>query len=116
MIYLYAFLVCGLICAVGQIMVEYTSLNYGDVNTMMVIAGSFLSFLGIYDKLIDFSGAGGSVPITNFGHLLYKGAYSGYLDEGIIGIFKNIFSLSSAGVVIAIILGFLCGLLFKCKH
>ena len=116
MIYLYAFLVCGLICSLGQVIVEYTNLNYGDVNTLMVISGSFLSFTGLYDKIISFSGAGGSIPITNFGHLLYKGAYIGYINEGISGIFKNIFSLSSFGVTGAIILGFLCGLLFKCKH
>ena len=116
MILINAFLLCGLICALGQVLLEYTSLSTGEVNTLFVVIGSFLSFLGIYDKLLMIAGAGVSVPITNFGHLLYKGAYLGYLDKGIIGIFMNIFSLTSAGVTFTIVMGFLIGLFFRPRH
>lgn len=116
MIYLYAFLTCGLFCAVGQIIIENTSLTPGHVNAILVVAGAFLSFLGLYDKLLEFAGAGASIPITNYGHLLFKGAYSGYLENGITGLLNSIFSTSSGGVTVSIITAFIVSLFAKPKH
>ena len=116
MIYLYSFLVCGFICALGQVIAEYTKFTPGEINTIFVTLGAFLSFLGIYDKLLSFAGAGASIPITNFGHLIYKGAYEGYLDGKITGLLNNVFSKCSGGLAFTIALGFIIGLFFKPRH
>ena len=116
MIYLNAFIVCGVICAVGQLIIEYTKLTPAHVNTFLVIVGAFLSMVGVYDKLIGFSEAGASVPITNFGHILFKGAYLGLKNNGITGLLNGILASSSGGLTITIISAFLISLIFKPKQ
>lgn len=116
MIYINAFLISGLICAIGQIIIEFTKYTPGEVNTFLVVMGSFLSFLGIYDKLVKYAGAGATVPITNFGHLLFKGAYEGFLNDKITGLLTNIFSKTSGGLAFTIVIGFIIGLIFKPRH
>ena len=116
MIYINAFVICGLICALSQLITEYTKLTPGDVNVLLVIFGAFASSIGIYDKLVKIGGAGATVPITNFGHLLFKGAYEGYLDSKITGLLNNVFSCCSGGLAFTIIIGFVIGLLFKPRH
>ena len=116
MIYLNAFILCGLICAVGQLIIEFTSFTPGHVNAFLVILGAVLSFLGIYELLLSWAGAGASVPITNFGHLLFKGAYEGFLNDGITGLLSGILSTSSGGLSVTIILAFVIAIIFKPKH
>ena len=114
--YFYAFLVCGFICVVGQVILEYTKLTPGHVNTILAVSGAVLSFLGIYEYLLDFAGAGASVPITNFGHLIFKGAYEGFQKDGITGLLSNVFSTSSGGLSVTIIIAFIVALVSKPKH
>lgn len=116
MIYINAFLVCGIICALGQLVLEYTNLTPGHLNAILVIVGAFLSFLGVYEVLLDYAGAGASVPITNFGHLLFKGAYEGFMNDGMTGLLKGILSTSSGGLSVAIIMAFLIAIFSKPKH
>lgn len=116
MIYLYAFVVCGLICLLGQIVLNYTKLTPGHLNTILVIVGAFLSSIGVYDILIDFAGGGATSPITNYGHLLVSGALKGYELEGFTGFLKYFLFTSSGGVSITIISAFLITLIFKPKH
>ncbi len=116
MIYINAFILCGLICAIGQIVLENTNLTPGHLNSILVVCGAILSFFGIYEILLDWAGAGASVPITNFGHLLFKGAYEGYLEDGITGLLNGILSTSSGGLSVAIIVAFLVALVTKPKH
>ncbi len=116
MIYINAFLVCGIICALGQLVLEYTNLTPGHLNAILVIVGAFLSFLGVYEVLLDYAGAGASVPITNFGHLLFKGAYEGFMNDGMTGLLKGILSTSSGGLSVAIIMAFLVAIFSKPKH
>lgn len=116
MIYFKAFLICGLICAVGQVILEYTKLTPGHVNTLLAISGAVLSFFGIYELLLDFAGAGASVPITNFGHLIFKGAYEGFQKDGITGLLDNVFSTSSGGLTVTIIVAFIVTLITKPRH
>ena len=116
MIYLNAFIVCGFICMIGQIIIEHTKLTPAHVNTLLVIIGALLSSVGIYDKLISFSEAGASVPITNFGHILFKGAYDGLTENGLTGLLNGILSSSSGGLSITIISAFFVSLIFKPKH
>lgn len=114
--YLNAFILCGLICALGQLLIELTNLTPAHTNTILVVLGAFLSMIGVYDKLVHFSIAGASVPITNFGHILFKGAYNGFLEDGFTGLLQNIFSLTGGGLTVTILIAFVIGILFKPKH
>lgn len=113
MIYLHAFIVSGLICALGQIILENTKLTPGHLNALLVIIGAFLSCIGIYDILIDWAGAGATVPITNYGHLLFSGAYEGFVSDGITGLLNGIMATSSGGVAITIIMAFVVAVFTK---
>lgn len=116
MTYLYAFIFCGVVCAIGQIILENTKLTPGDLNTILVVSGVVLSALGLYEKFIEIAGAGATVPITNFGHLIFKGAYEGLTTSGLTGMLNGILATSSGGLAITIIMGFLMAIIFKPKH
>lgn len=116
MTYFYAFLICGTICAVGQILYEYTKMSAGHITSLFVSLGCILEFFGIYDKLIDLAGMGASLPITNFGYLLMKASLLGLEKEGLIGVGKNMLSLTSGGITTAILLSFVCSIIFKSKY
>ena len=116
MIYLNAFVMCGFICAVGQLIIEFTNLTPGHVNAIFVIMGAFLSCFGLYEIMLSSSGAGASIPITNFGHLLFKGAYDGFIKDGMTGLLNGILSTSSGGLSVTIIIAFLIGLISRPKH
>ncbi len=116
MIYLNAFILSGIICAIAQIIIEYTNLTPGHVNAILVVAGAVLSFFGVYEILLKWAGAGASVPITNYGHLLFKGAYEGFIEDGMTGLLDGIMSTSSGGVAVTIIIAFIVAIIFKPKH
>ena len=116
MIYLNAFILCGLICALGQLFIDFTNLTPGHVNAILVIIGAFLSFLGVYECLLSWAGAGASVPITNFGHLLFKGAYEGFLNDGVTGLLNKILTTSSGGLSVTIIIAFIVSVFAKPKN
>lgn len=116
MIYLNAFILCGVICAVGQLVLEYTKLTPAHINTILVIVGALLSCFGIYEILLDWAGAGASVPITNFGHVLFKGAYEGFLEDGMTGLLNGILSGSSGGLTVTIIIAFIVSIFTKPQH
>lgn len=116
MTYIYSFLFCGIICGISQTIIEKTKFTPGHINTLLVIIGCVLSGFGIYDKIVDVFHAGSTVPIINFGHLLVTGAYTGYKDYGIIGLFKGVLVNASAGISVAIFCAFIVSLFFKVKH
>ncbi|MEJ8544941.1 stage V sporulation protein AE [Brevibacillus borstelensis] len=113
--YVIAFVVGGLICVIGQLLLDVGKLTPAHVMSTLVVAGVALDFIGVYDKLIDFAGAGVTVPITSFGHSLYHGAISEAEQHGLIGIVTGIFEVTSAGISAAIAFGFLASLVFKPK-
>ena len=115
MIFLKAFLVGGIICAIGQLMMDLTPLTPAHVLTILVVAGGVLSGVGIYGPLAEWAGAGATVPITSFGHSLVQGALSELETNGIIGVIAGVFDLSSAGITAAIIFGFFTALIFNPK-
>lgn len=115
MIYINSFIVCGLICLLGQIILDNTKLTPGHVTSSFVILGAILSFLGLYEPIREYSLVGSSVPITSFGNALYQAAYTGYLENGFIGMFNNLLSTTSAGISGAIFFGFIFSLLFKAR-
>lgn len=115
MIYLNAFIVCGIISLIGQIILDNTTLTPGHITSMFVVIGAILSFLGLYDIIRDYSLVGSSIPITSFGNALYQAAYEGYSANGFIGMFDNILSTTSAGISGAIFFGFLFSLIGKVR-
>lgn len=116
MIYIYSFLLTGLICMIGQLILDLTKLTPGHVTSLFVVLGAFLSFIGVYDKLINISLIAFSLPIISFGNLLYKASIEGYYTQGLVGILSNMFSKTSAGISCAIICAFLLSILFKTKN
>ncbi|TCP31723.1 stage V sporulation protein AE [Scopulibacillus darangshiensis] len=115
MIFLYAFVVGGLICVVGQLLLDLFKLSPAHVIVSFVVAGAVLDAFGLYDKLIEFAGAGATVPITSFGHSLLHGAMAEGKAHGYIGIAMGTFKLTSAGITSAILFGFIVALIFKPK-
>ncbi|HHT63919.1 MAG: stage V sporulation protein AE [Bacillota bacterium] len=113
--FLWAFLVGGAICVIGQILMDVFKLTPAHTTSSLVVIGSILGGLGLYDPLIQFAGAGASVPIVSFGNALVKGALIEAENTGIIGVLTGIFEVTSAGISAAIIFGFLGALIFRPK-
>lgn len=111
--FIWAFLVGGGICAIGQVMMDISKLTPGHVMTVLVIAGAVADGLGLYDPLIRFAGAGASVPITSFGNSLVHGALVEAQTHGFIGIITGIFEVTSAGISAAIVFAFLAAAIAK---
>ena len=116
MTYVYAFLVCGSICMLGQLILDNTKLTPGHITSLFVVIGAALDFMGIYDKLVLYAGAGALLPITSFGHLLIHGAMAKTSDVGIMGLTLGIFNLTSAGISVAVVMAFVLAIFFKPKH
>lgn len=113
--YLHAFWVGGLICLVGQILIDKTKLTPARILVTFVCIGAFLTLIGLYEPLKEFAGAGATVPITGFGYSLCKGVMEAIQKDGLIGILKGGLTAVAGGVSAAILFGFLASLLFKPK-
>jgi len=114
--YIYAFLFCGFVCMLGQLILDNTKLTPGHVTSLFVIIGALLDVSGIYDKIVLYCGAGAIIPITSFGHLLIHGAMDMANENGILGLSLGIFNLTSAGISIAVVSAFFLALIFKPRH
>lgn len=110
-----AFLVGGIICGVGQILIDYTKLTPARILTGFVVSGVILSAFGLYKPLAEFAGAGATVPLTGFGHLLAEGVRKAVDRDGFLGIFTGGLTASSAGITAALIAGLWASLMFKPK-
>ena len=113
--YFNAFWVGGLICALVQILLDKTKLMPGRVMVLLVCTGSVLGAVGIYQPLIDFAGAGASVPLLGFGNTLWKGLKEAIDTDGFIGLFTGGFTACAAGVFAALIFSYLASWIFKPK-
>lgn len=113
--FIWAFIVGGTICVIGQIMMDKFKLTPAHTMSTLVVAGSILGGLGWYDPLVKFAGAGASIPISSFGNSLVKGALMEAEQTGLIGVLTGIFQITSAGISAAIIFGFMGSLVFKPK-
>ena len=109
--YINAFWVGGLICVVAQILIDKTNMTPARILVLYVVIGTILGGIGIYDKLVDFAGAGASVPLLGFGNTLWKGVKKAVDEEGLLGIFKGGLTASSAGICAALVFGYLASLL-----
>jgi stage V sporulation protein AE len=110
-----AFLVGGLFCLIGQLLIDKTKLTPARILVLFVVAGVVLSALGVYQKLVDFAGAGASVPLTGFGHTLAKGVREAVKENGFLGIFLGGLKATAGGITTAIFSGLLASLLFKAR-
>ncbi|GAA0404059.1 stage V sporulation protein AE [Paenibacillus motobuensis] len=115
MIFLWAFIVGGLFCVVGQIMFDVFKLTPAHTMSTLVVIGAVMDAFGLYDPLVKFAGAGASVPITSFGNSLVHGALSELQRDGWIGVITGIFEVTSAGISAAIIFSFLAALVVRPK-
>ncbi len=113
--YLKAFIIGGLFCVVGQILIDKTKLTPARILVAYVVIGVFLGAIGIYGPLVEFAGAGASVPLTGFGYLLSKGVKEAVDESGFIGIFTGGLKSTAGGIAAAIFAGLIASLLFKAK-
>ena len=115
MTYLNAFWVGGLICVVAQILIDKTKLTPGRILVAFVVIGVVLGGLGIYDKLVEFAGAGATVPIVGFGNVLAKGAIKAVGEKGLLGALLGGAQAAAGGISASIVFGFLIALIFNPK-
>lgn len=113
--YLKAFVVGGLLCVVGQILIDRTKLTPARILTSFVVAGVVLGALGVYQPLADWAGAGATVPLTGFGNLLAKGVKKAVEEKGLVGVFTGGFTAAAGGISAAVFFGLIMSLLFKPK-
>lgn len=114
--YVWAFLVGGGICALVQILLEKTKMMPGRVMVLLVCSGALLSFFGWYEPFVEWAGAGASVPLLGFGHVLMKGLIEAIQTEGFLGLFTGGFKAGAVGCSAALILGYFASLIFEPKY
>ena len=113
--YLKAFLVGGALCLIGQVLIDKTKLSPARILVGYVVCGVLLGALGIYEPLVDFAGAGASVPLTGFGYTLAKGVKKAVTEDGLLGVFGGGLKATACGITAAIIAGLMVSLIFKPK-
>lgn len=113
--YLKAFLVGGLLCMIGQILIDKTKLTPARILVSYVVAGVILGAVGLYQPLVDFAGAGATVPLTGFGNTLAKGVKEAIMENGFIGIFTGGLKSAAGGITAAVLSGLLASILFSAK-
>lgn len=114
--YVKAFVVGGLICALVQLLMERTKLLPGRIMVLLVCVGAVLSFFGVYDSMLDYAGAGVSVPLLGYGHVLMKGVKEAVDESGFIGLFQGGFKSGAVGCSAALVFGYLASLIFDTKN
>lgn len=115
MIFLKAFLIGGLICVIGQLLIDLTALTPARILVGFVTAGAFLSAVGLYEPFAEFAGAGASVPLTGFGHVLCEGTKKAVDEQGLLGALTGPLTAGSAGIMAALLSGLTASFLTKPK-
>ena len=113
--YLKAFLVGGCLCLIGQLLIDKTKLTPARILVSYVVIGVFLGAIGIYEPLVEFAGAGATVPLTGFGYNLAKGVKEAIAESGFLGVFTGGLKATAGGITAAIFAGLLASLIFKAK-
>lgn len=116
MIFILAFVFSGIVCLIGQILMDAAKLKPGVVTSLFVSIGAFLDIFNIYDYFIKIFGAGAMVVIPSFGHSLIHGALLETQKNGIIGLFSGMFSMTATGITATIIFSFIFSVIFKPKN
>lgn len=115
MTYVSAFIVGGIICVIGQILMDTTKLTPARILVIFVTSGVILGAFGIYDKLVDIGGAGATIPLPGFGNSLAKGAIKAVKEQGLLGVFTGGITGTAAGITAAIFFGYIMALIFNPK-
>ncbi len=110
-----AFLVGGIICVIGQLLIDYTRLTPAKILVSFVITGVVLGALGIYEKIESFGGAGATIPLTGFGYALAKGTKQAIQEDGVLGILSGPLSSASIGIMTAVLCGLVCSVFTRSK-
>lgn len=113
--YVKAFVVGGLLCLIGQVLIDKTKLTPARILVSYVVMGVFLGAIGVYQPLVEFAGAGATVPLTGFGNTLAKGVKQAIQEGGFLGIFTGGLKATAGGITAAILAGLLASILFKAK-
>ncbi|MBO5377744.1 MAG: stage V sporulation protein AE [Ruminiclostridium sp.] len=111
--YLKTFLIGGLFCLIGQLLIDFTKLTPARILVSYVVAGVIMGAIGWYEPITDFAGAGATVPLTGFGYLLSKGVKQAVMEKGLLGAFTGGLEASAGGITAAVIAGLIVALLFK---
>ena len=114
--YLWAFIIGGLLCAIGQTLIDYTKLTPARILVSYVVAGVVLGALGLYKPLVELAGAGATVPLTGFGNVLVEGVKQAIDEKGFIGILTGGLSGAAGGITAAVLLGLIVALVFRPKE
>lgn len=115
MIFLKAFVVGGLICVVGQLLIDYTKLTPARILVTFVVLGVILGGIGVYQPLVDWAGAGATVPLTGFGNLLAQGTKEAIQEKGLLGVLTGPLTAGSVGIMTAVFSGLVVSFLAKPK-
>ena len=113
--YLRAFVVGGLFCLIGQVLIDKTKLTPARILVSYVVAGVFLTAIGLYPPIVEYAGAGATVPLTGFGYSLAKGVKEAVTKDGFIGIFTGGFKATVGGIAAAVVFGLIMSLIFRPK-
>ena len=113
--YVKAFLVGGILCLIGQILIDKTKWTPARILVSYVVVGVILGAIGMYGKLVEFAGAGASVPLTGFGYILAKGVKEAVETDGLLGVFTGGLKSAAGGITAAIVAGLISSLVFKAK-
>lgn len=113
--YLRAFVVGGLFCLIGQVLIDKTKLTPARILVSYVVAGVFLTAIGLYPPIVEYAGAGATVPLTGFGYSLAKGVKEAITKDGFIGIFTGGFKATAGGIAAAVVFGLIMSLIFRPK-
>ena len=108
-----AFFVGGFICLIGQILIDYTKLTPARILVSFVVAGVVLTAIGCYDPIVEFAGAGATVPLTGFGYSIAKGVKEGMMQYGLLGALSGGLTATAAGITASVFFGLLMSLIFK---
>jgi stage V sporulation protein AE len=111
--YVWAFLIGGAICAVGQVLIDFTKMTPARILVLFVTLGVVLTGFGLYEPLVKFAGAGATVPLTGFGYVMAKGTMEAVQEKGILGAFSGGVAASAAGISAAVFFGYFASLLAK---
>ena len=113
--YIQAFIFAGLVCLICQVVLDNTKLTPGHITSGVTVIGALLSFFGIYDKIIAWAGAGATVLIANFGHMLYSAGAAGYEEAGVLGLFSQLLCSSGIAIVSVVVFSFVFTMIFKAR-
>ena len=110
---LYAFAVGGALCSIGQLLIDYTKLTPARILVGYVVSGVILTGIGVYENIVNFAGAGATVPLTGFGYSLAKGVQKAIAQYGLVGALCGGLTATAAGITAALLFGLMASLLFK---